>query len=222
MPFPAGRDLSGMKKKPKKKKPRKKGKRERGIPRKKDTLVTRKKKSMAARSRWRKNRVAEEKDGIFPSRVSAMYLPITKHETVEYDFLQYHHLIFRWAKKYSGLDAKALNMLLYINPMPAFSKRQFYLYHRSIGMYAQINFNLFLKDGWIRVFRKRSSQEKELFIASRKCRAFVSKMHRISCGESSVNTQLFEKKVETKSQGYFLDAIKKMNEKNKEIRDSRL
>ena len=213
--------LHGMKPKPRRK-VKKKTKKERGVPRKKDNLITRRKKSTAARSRWRAHRIREEKNNLFPSRVYAKYIPTPKYETVEYDFLQYHNLIFRWAKKYSGLETRALEMLLYINPMPAFSRKQFYMYHRSLGMYSQINFKLLLDNGWIRVFRNKTAQERELFIASRKCRAFISKMHRISCGESDINTQPLEKKVETKSQGYFLDAIKKMNQKNKELRDAGL
>tara|TARA_R110000772_G_scaffold54916_4_gene125349 strand:- start:196 stop:852 length:657 start_codon:yes stop_codon:yes gene_type:complete len=218
MSFPAGRNLSGMKK------TKKKTRKERGLPRKKkkkDTARAKKNKMNAAVVRWAKYRMEKGNSGL--SKVRSRFSPEKRHQTVPYDFLQYHRVVFSWAiKEYPELCRNDLDILLYINPMAAFSRSQFGLYHRVIGMYYQKRFRRFLDGGWIKVFRESNNRQKKLYIVSRKCRALINKMHRISCGDTDISVRGLKGPVDTKSKGYFIDAIREMNKSNKEFRDARL
>ena len=48
-----------------------------------------------------------------------------KYFNIEYTFLQYHYLVFNWARLKSGLSYNELDVLLYVHPINTFSADEF-------------------------------------------------------------------------------------------------
>lgn len=167
--------------------------------------MKRKPKRRVARKRKKKNIVARKPK-----------IPQTKYFSPDYIFLQYIRLVFKWAMTHHrDLKRADLEMLLYLYPVGTFSKTQFTLYHKNMGLYAVSKMKQFLADGWIKQFRERKNRQSALYTLTRKAKMLCNKMHKMSCGEADIPTKSLEEKIigggVPKSDNYYLDAIKKMN-----------
>ena len=54
-----------------------------------------------------------------------------KLSTAEYTFLQFHHLIWKWAMANNNLSSSELSILLYIMPLISFSMGEFSMRKKS-------------------------------------------------------------------------------------------
>jgi hypothetical protein len=137
---------------------------------------------------------------------------------VEYDFLMYARLVFKWAQENYELNRPQLELILFLYGTGAFSKKQFSDYHKTVGMYCDKTLNEFIKEGWVTVWRPANRKMKihKLYTLSQKAKIMCSKMHKYSCGKEEIpmtkaRNVLVEKKEEKRINGYYLDAIKRMN-----------
>lgn len=137
---------------------------------------------------------------------------------IEYDFLMYTRLVFKWAQENYGLSRPQIELLLFLYGTGAFSKKQFYDYHKTVGMYADKSLNEFIEGGWVSVWRPANKKHKihKLYTLSQKAKIMCSKMHKFSCGEEEIpltaaNNALVQNKGEKRINNYYLDAIKRMN-----------
>ena len=137
---------------------------------------------------------------------------------VEYDFLKYVRLVFKWAQENYGLSRPRLELILFLYGTGAFSKKQFSDYHKTVGMYADKSMDQLVKEGWIVLWRPANRKEKihSLYTLTQKAKIMCNKMHKYSAGinevpMSSDHNVLVQNKEEKRINGYYLDAIKRMN-----------
>ena len=137
---------------------------------------------------------------------------------VEYDFLKYVRLVFKWAQENYGLTRPRLELMLFLYGTGAFSKKQFSDYHKTVGMYGDKNLDALIEEGWVSVWRPANPKERihKLYTLSQKAKLMCNKMHKYSCGVEEIpltpeRNILVQNKEEKRINGYYLDAIKRMN-----------
>lgn len=146
--------------------------------------------------------------------------PQRYQQTVEYDFLQYIRIVKKWALENHNITTKELDMLLYLNPAGIFTQKDFYFFHKTIGMYGNKAFERLMAEGWISVWRERKNQQKALYTLTTKAKLLCNRMHKMCLGEEDIpvsraNKMLTSDKVINK---YYLEVIKKMKKSdNKKV-----
>lgn len=211
------RDLSGMPSK--KKKTKIKAKR----PRKRITKKDRKKMASTLRKRGRAEIRREKAEGTFTPIVTVVRTkkpPVRRYTYVEYDFLKYIRIVFKWAQSnYPELKKADLEMLLYLYPNGAFTQTKFHIYHKTMGLYAVSKFKKLMSEGWIKLWRPRKNNEAALYVLSMKAKSLCTKMHKLCCGAQPMAKDRINNKIirdaldknKPKVNNYYLDMMKKMN-----------
>lgn len=142
--------------------------------------------------------------------------PKPRHQSrIEYDFLKYIRVVFKWAKDNSGLGRPQIELLLYLYGLGAFSKRQFSEYYRLIGIYQQKGLQEMIDNGWIRLWRVKKGKEHALYTLTHKGKHLCNSMHRYCAGVSEIPIIASQNKMARgdapRVNNYFLDIVKKMN-----------
>lgn len=141
--------------------------------------------------------------------------PARYRSRVEYDFLKYIRVVFRWAVDNSGLPRPQIELLLYLYGLGAFSMKQFNDYHKLVGMYAIKSLKRFEDEGWVKVWRVRKGKQHKLYTLTHKGKMLCNKMHRYACGvdeipENPVSNKMMRKDA-PRINNYYMDIIKRMN-----------
>jgi len=143
--------------------------------------------------------------------------PQPRHQSkVEYDFLKYVRVVFKWAvENYPELTRPEIEFLLYLYGIGAFSKKQFNDYHKLLGLYSIKTLQKFEDTDFIHIWRVRRGNEHALYTLTQKSKILCNKMHRYSCGVDDVPTSSSNNKMIRKDapriNNYYLDMIKRMN-----------
>lgn len=142
--------------------------------------------------------------------------PKPRHTTTrEYDFLQYIRPVFKWATENTGLKRAHLELILYLYPKGVFSKNDFYNFHKLIGIYQGKTFNMFLKEGYMVLWRPKKGREKALYSLTNKSKQLCDKMHKFLTGDKQIPTSaqsnILAKEGGARINGYYMDTIKQMN-----------
>jgi len=143
--------------------------------------------------------------------------PLPRYRSrIEYDFLKYVRIVFKWAlENNKDLNRPNLELLLYLYGVGAFSKKQFNDYHKLLGLYAIKTLTEFEENGWIKLWRAQKGRQHALYTLTQKGKILCNKMHRYSCGveeipENPVSNDMM-KKGSPRINGYYMDMIKRMN-----------
>jgi hypothetical protein len=147
--------------------------------------------------------------------------PKPRHRsTRDYDFLQYIRPVFKWATENSGLTRPQVELMLYLYPKGVFKKSDFFEYHKILGMYQSKTFDMFVKDGFINVWRPKKQGHPALFSLTNKAKQICDKMHKFLTGEKEVpvnsRNNVLAQEGGARINGYYMNVIKKMN-KDREI-----
>jgi len=142
--------------------------------------------------------------------------PKPRHKsTRDYDFLQYVRPVFRWATKNSNLNRSQVELLLYLYPKGVFTKKEFYDYHKIMGIYQIKTFNLFMENGFMNVWRPKKVGQKALYVLTNKAKQLCDKMHKFLTGEKEIPVSpqhnILAKDTGVRINTYYMDIIKKMN-----------
>lgn len=137
----------------------------------------------------------------------------------EYDFLQYIRIVMRWATAHTGLNRQEIELLLYLYPKGAFTKNEFFVFHRTISMYQDKTFDKLMEEGWMKMWRPKKGKESALFCLTTKAKIVCSKMHQFCVGDKEIAVKtrtnpLVNSKVRMDS--YYMDMIVSMNKRKKE------
>lgn len=145
--------------------------------------------------------------------------PLPRYRSrIEYDFLKYIRVVFKWAvENYPDLSRPQVELLLYLYGTGAFSMKQFNDYHKLVGMYAIKSLKKFEKDGYIKLWRRRKGKDHALYTLTHKAKILCGKMHRYSCGveempDNPVSTNKMIREGAPRINNYYLDIIKRMNQ----------
>ena len=144
--------------------------------------------------------------------------PKRKSSTVDFDFLKYNYIIFKWALENNpSLTRSYINILLFLYSEGAFSKTTFNIFWKPMGLRPTFRFNELLKGGWINIYREKRGNLKPLYILSTKAKHLCSSMHRTSMGYQKISENKKYNKMLDKdtprNNTYYLELIKKMNKK---------
>ena len=137
---------------------------------------------------------------------------------VDYDFLKYIRLVFKWAQENYNLNRPKIELMLFLYGTGAFSKKQFNDFHKVVGMYADKSLKNLIDEGWVTQWRPANRYKKihALYTLTQKAKIMCNKMHKYSCGIDEIpltpdKNILVQKKEEKRINSYYLDAIKRMN-----------
>lgn len=135
---------------------------------------------------------------------------------VEYDFLKYIRIIFKWATdNYPDLNRPQIEFLLYLYSLGAFSRKQFDDYHKLIGLYSVKTLKKFQDEGWITKWRTRKGNSHALWVLTHKGKLMCSKMHKFAAGVEEIpmnpTTNVMMRDDAPRINNYYMNMIKRMN-----------
>lgn len=142
--------------------------------------------------------------------------PLPRYRSrVDYDFLKYIRIAFKWATDNHDLTRPEVELLLYLYGCGAFSSAQFNEYHKTLGLYAVKTKKAFEREGWIKLWRNRTSNHHKLYTLTEKGKRFCNLMHKYCAGLEEIPLTERSNKMLGKDKprinNYYLDIIKKMN-----------
>lgn len=135
----------------------------------------------------------------------------------EYTFLQFHHVIWKWASANHKLTPREISILLYIYPLITFTSREFTQALKELGSSDSGTLVKFRKDGWVNEWSKQGRTIN--YVLSNKANTLVSRMHRMYMSDEEIpmsarrNVVLKKKDKENED---LIDLFKKFNNKVKE------
>ena len=103
------------------------------------------------------------------------------------NILKHYRIIRKWACRNNGLNDAELELLIYLDCMDRFTKKDF-----EMGCYSfswdNRRWNRLLKQGWITVWRQRNrtTQKYSIYQVSFKFKQLSSRMYRIMLGEDDI------------------------------------
>ncbi len=111
----------------------------------------------------------------------------TPQDLKELNLLKHYRIIRKWACKSCNLNDADLELLIYLDSLDLFNKDDF---KKGTYSYSWDNrrWNRLLKQGWIKVWRKRNrtTQKYHIYKVSLKCKQLISRMYRIMLGEEDM------------------------------------
>ena len=133
--------------------------------------------------------------------------------------LKHYRIIRKWACKNNGLNDADLELLIYLDCVNHFTKKDF-----KIGTYSYSwnnrRWNKLLKEGWITVWRhrNRTTQKYNIYTISFKLKQLISRIYRIMLGDEDIPTSLRRNKI-MKGVSYInkvlITSIENVNKDNK-------
>ena len=133
--------------------------------------------------------------------------------------LKHYRIIRKWACKNNGLNDAELELLIYLDCINHFTKKDF-----KMGTYSYSwnnrRWNKLLKEGWIIVWRhrNRTTQKYNIYTISFKLKQLISRIYRIMLGDEDIPTSLRRNKI-MKGDSYInkvlITSIKNVNKDNK-------
>jgi len=112
---------------------------------------------------------------------------ISAHDIKELNLIKHYRIIRKWACKNYDLNDADLELLIYLDCIGFFNKKDF-----KIGVYSYSwdnrRWNRLLKEGWIVVWRhrNRTTQLHHLYQVSFKCKQLIQRVYRIMLGEEDL------------------------------------
>ena len=112
---------------------------------------------------------------------------LSARDIKDLNLIKHYRIIRKWACKNNSLNDADLELLIYLDCIGFFNKKDF-----KIGSYSYSwdnrRWNRLLKVGWIVVWRKRnrSTQMFNIYEVSFKCKQLISRIYRIMLGEEDL------------------------------------
>ena len=112
---------------------------------------------------------------------------ISARNIKDLNLVKHYRIIRKWACKNNDLNDADLELLIYLDCIGFFNKKDF-----KMGSYSYSwdnrRWNRLLKEGWVVVWRKRnrSTQMFNIYEVSFKCKQLISRIYRIMLGEEDL------------------------------------
>ena len=123
-------------------------------------------------------------EGLVIRRNSLKKQQKVKASKAEYTFLQFHHLIWKWAVANHKLSNTELNVLLYIYPLITFSLKQFHEAQKELSATNNTIFFNLKKNGWFVVWSKIGKTTH--YTLSSKANTLIARMHKMYMLEEQI------------------------------------
>lgn len=107
-----------------------------------------------------------------------------KFSKAEYTFLQFHHVIWKWATKNNKLTPRELSILLYIHPLITFTSQEYEQILVELGSTDKSLLPKFKRDGWLNIWNKDGSSF--TYVLSNKANTLITRMHKMYMLEEEI------------------------------------
>lgn len=107
-----------------------------------------------------------------------------KFSKAEYTFLQFHHVIWKWATVNNKLTTRQLGILLYIHPLITFTSLEYAQALVELSSTDASTLGKFKKGGWISVWSKTGTTTN--YILSNKANTLIARMHRMFMSDEEI------------------------------------
>jgi len=149
-----------------------------------------------------------------------------KFSKAEYTFLQFHHVIWKWATLNNKLTPRELGILLYVHPLITFTSQEYAQMLVELGSSDQSVMAKFKRDGWINIWRKEGNTIN--YTLSNKANTLITRMHKMYMLEEEIPLSARRNVVarkKTKKNEDLMGIFKKFNnivkQKNNESKEKR-
>jgi hypothetical protein len=119
-----------------------------------------------------------------PLKKQKSYKQKIRTSNMEYNFLQYSHMIRAWARRNYNLTARQLDVLFYLYPLHIFTSTQFTNSLKEMGINDYTMGKKLKEDGWMVLWNKGG--RKNYYVLSHKGNELVKKMHRMCMLEEEI------------------------------------
>lgn len=157
-------------------------------------------------------------DVVYVRRGSTRKKPDIYFQRETFSFLQYLRVVMHWAKRNSDLTRPQIELLLYLHPIGIFKKQDFTFFCRVVQMNHNGLFAMLVEEGWIEQWRpaKYSKKQAALYTLTQKAIKLCNRIHKMCLGEEKVPEGTANKMTSSERpiDKYYMNVIKKMNEKN--------
>ena len=107
-----------------------------------------------------------------------------RHSKAEYTFLQFHHVIWKWATINNNLTPREISILLYMYPLITFTTLEFNQALVELSSTDAGTLSKFKKEGWVNIWSK--SNKTTNYVLSNKANTLVSRMHKMFMSEEEI------------------------------------
>lgn len=140
----------------------------------------------------------------------------------EHDYLKYWRVMRYWMRRKYDLKTGDLDMLLFLYSEMYFDRDRFEEYNNVIGWDTK-RFNRMIDEGWIHVWREKTSRARALYEVTTKARVATSELYRKLNRDELIsevphNNEMFKKKTATYADKVYRNYIRKMNLEIKKLR----
>ena len=127
---------------------------------------------------------------------------LTPSDLKDLNLFKHYRIVRKWACKNNGLNDADLELLIYLDCMDLFSRKDF-----ETGTYSYSwnnrRWNKLLQEDWIKVWRprNRTTQKYNIYKVSFKSKQLIIRMYKILLGEEDIPTSTRRNKI-MKGQSY--------------------
>lgn len=107
-----------------------------------------------------------------------------KFSKSEYTFLQFHHVIWKWATINNKLTTRQLGILLYIHPLITFTSQEYAQALVELSSTDASTLGKFKREGWINIWSKEGTTIN--YVLSNKSNTLIARMHRMFMSDEEI------------------------------------
>jgi hypothetical protein len=112
---------------------------------------------------------------------------ITPNDIKDLNIFKHYRIVRKWACRNNNLNDADLELLVYLDCIELFSKKDFVAGSYSYS-WNNRRWNKLIQDGWITVWRprNRTTQKYNIYKVSFKCKQLIVRMYKIMLGEEDI------------------------------------
>lgn len=106
--------------------------------------------------------------------------------SIDYNFLKYIKIVFKWAQDNHDLARLDIEVLLYLYSEGIFPQEKCMELYKLKGNRSYLRFRKLFNEGWLVRWRERRGNIGALYTLSNKGKLLCSRMHKICAGEETI------------------------------------
>ena len=112
---------------------------------------------------------------------------LTPSDLKDLNLFKHYRIVRKWACRNNNLNDADLELLIYLDCIELFSKKDFVAGSYSYS-WNNRRWNKLIQDGWITVWRprNRTTQKYNIYKVSFKCKQLIVRMYKIMLGEEDI------------------------------------
>ena len=121
---------------------------------------------------------------------------LTPGDLKDLNLFKHYRIVRKWACRNNNLNDADLELLIYLDCIELFSKKDFVAGSYSYS-WNNRRWNKLIQEGWITVWRprNRTTQKYNIYKVSFKCKQLIVRMYKIMLGEEDIPTSTRRNKI---------------------------